>query len=106
MSEMAHRSPPHPAEDTIQQWRLARGLQSTAVLLPGAKHVCAGRPTFSRLGTRTFLCDHCGWAHVCDPTCSERLVPRGSDLPVCPISGRCFERMMSEEEVGCLPRSA
>ncbi|KAK9834957.1 hypothetical protein WJX84_003995, partial [Apatococcus fuscideae] len=30
--------------------------------------------------------------------CKERLIDRQSHLPVCPLSGRCFDRLMTEEE--------
>lgn len=90
---------------SVSRWRSVRGLLGGDSTAPGAKHACPGRPAFARVGQRTFLCEGCGWAHVCDNLCSERLVQRGSDLPVCPISGRCFERMMSEWEVsGCAGR--
>ncbi|KAK9810809.1 hypothetical protein WJX73_009069 [Symbiochloris irregularis] len=84
---------------SVSRWRSARGMSGRLNAAPGAKHACHhDRPTFARVGLKTFLCEACGWAHVCDAGCTERVVQRGSGMPVCPISGRCFERMMSEWE--------
>ena len=38
-------------------------------------------------------------AHVCGDACTERVLDRSCDLPVCPISGRCFSRMVFPWEV-------
>lgn len=88
---------------SVSRWRSARGLSNRPSTAPGTKHACHDRPSFARVGHKTFLCEACGWAHVCDASCTERVVQRGSGMPVCPISGRCFERMMSEWEVSRIP---
>lgn len=82
----------------VSKWRTARGLQNASKSPRGSKHTCSGRTLFSRLGTNTFLCERCGWQHVCDNNCTERVVQRNYELPVCPISGRCFEQMLNEWE--------
>ena len=47
-----------------------------------------------------FLCESCGWAHLCGEGCTERLIDEPSELLVCPVSGRCYERMLvAEHEV-------
>lgn len=53
----------------------------------------------SKLGTNVFVCEQCGWAHLCGEGCTERFMDLSSELPVCPISGRCFTRMMTWAEV-------
>ena len=54
---------------------------------------------YSRIGRNNFLCNRCGWMHVCDANCSERILQRGADLPACPISGMAFDIVMNEWEV-------
>ena len=63
----------------------------------GSKHKCGGVQTFSQIGQRNFLCNRCGWMHVCDVNCSERVLQRGADLPACPISGCTFDVVEAEE---------
>jgi hypothetical protein len=46
-----------------------------------------------------FLCERCGWAHLCDDTCKERIVDAATDMLVCPISGFCSGRVLTEDEV-------
>jgi hypothetical protein len=46
-----------------------------------------------------FLCERCGWAHICDDTCKERIVDAATDMLVCPISGFCSGRLLTEDEV-------
>lgn len=46
-----------------------------------------------------FLCERCGWAHVCDDACRERMVDAVTGTLVCPISGFCTGRLLTEEEV-------
>ena len=46
-----------------------------------------------------FLCERCGWAHLCDDTCKERMVDAATDMLVCPISGFCSGRVLTEDEV-------
>ncbi len=50
------------------------------------------------------MCKQCGWAHVCGPNCTERIMDTVTGLPVCPISGTCFDQMMTAWEVNvCSP---
>lgn len=52
------------------------------------------------LGKWVFVCEQCGWAHLCGDACTERVMDASSDfMPVCPISGRAFPRMMTWVEV-------
>lgn len=46
-----------------------------------------------------FLCERCGWAHLCDDACKERIVDAATDMLVCPISGFCSGRVLTEDEV-------
>ncbi len=43
-----------------------------------------------------YLCERCGWAHVCGDACVEDATGGASELRVCPISGRCFEKLVVE----------
>ena len=52
-----------------------------------------------QLSSNVFACEKCGLAHVCGDGCTERVLDRSCDLPVCPISGRCFSRMVFPWEV-------
>lgn len=45
------------------------------------------------------MCEASGWAHICDEGCREKVVDSASGLMVCPISGRSFDRLMTEREV-------
>lgn len=61
-------------------------------------HVCSGNTcTFHKVGD-AFVCEQTGRVHVCDETCRERIVDPTSELLVCSISGRCFDRWVSQEE--------
>uniref|UniRef100_A0A0D6QZ52 F-box domain-containing protein n=1 Tax=Araucaria cunninghamii TaxID=56994 RepID=A0A0D6QZ52_ARACU len=63
-----------------------------------AEHVCTGRTcTYSQIGD-SFLCDKTGRVHVCDDTCREIILDPSSQLLVCTISGRCFDRWLSPSE--------
>ena len=48
------------------------------------RHVCA----------QVYLCERCGWAHVCGDACTEDATGGASELRVCPISGRCFDKLV------------
>ena len=52
-----------------------------------------------QLSANIFVCERCGAANFCGDACTERLLDRSSELPVCPISGRCFSRMIFPWEV-------
>ncbi len=45
---------------------------------------------------QVYLCERCGWAHVCGDACVEDATGGASELRVCPISGRCFEKLVVE----------
>ncbi|KAK9803959.1 hypothetical protein WJX72_008184 [[Myrmecia] bisecta] len=81
--------------DAIASWRRQHGFD---VSKAPAAHGCPGRCSFRQLGPSAFVCERTGWAHVCDDACRERIVDEATDMLVCPISGRCFERMMTEWE--------
>ena len=63
-----------------------------------AGNLCLGLPC-RQLSANIFVCERCGAAHFCGDACTERLLDRCSELPVCPISGRCFSRMIFPWEV-------
>ena len=48
------------------------------------RHACA----------QVYLCERCGWAHVCGDACTEDATGGASELRVCPISGRCFDKLV------------
>ncbi|BDA41000.1 F-box protein SKIP31 [Coccomyxa sp. Obi] len=82
----------------VVTWRRARGLPISAP----EHHTCQGRCRYIELGKWVFVCEQCGWAHLCGDACTERVMDSSSDfMPVCPISGRAFPRMMTwvEEEM-------
>lgn len=63
-----------------------------------AEHACSGRTcTYSQIGD-SFLCEKTGRVHVCDDTCREIVLDPSSELLVCTISGRCFDRWLSPSE--------
>ena len=120
-----HTAPGVSAERAVSDWRSARGLRQAALSPPGAfpsrlgrsrvdvlgqtvrvcagsRHQCTSKVAFSRVGAHHFLCNRCGWMHVCDANCSERVLQRGADLPACPISGYTFDMVMNEWEVCAL----
>uniref|UniRef100_A0A061RD93 F-box protein skip31-like n=1 Tax=Tetraselmis sp. GSL018 TaxID=582737 RepID=A0A061RD93_9CHLO len=84
--------------DRVVQWRRQHGLPDTV-----AFHSCVGpgKPPqgckYARVGD-ALVCERTGWAHICDDTCTERIVNSKSGMMVCPISGRCFDTMMTEAE--------
>eukprot|EP00884_Botryococcus_braunii_P011303 jgi/Botrbrau1/20173/Bobra.0173s0071.1 len=82
----------------ISLWRAARGFRNAP---SGRHHFCTGRSTYARLADNLYLCERCGWAHVCGDDCDAGVVDSCSELSVCPISGYCFDRMMSEWEESC-----
>eukprot|EP00891_Asterochloris_glomerata_P002363 jgi/Astpho2/2363/Aster-x0528 len=84
--------------DRAADWRAAHGFarQQTS-----GEHTCQGPVTFVQIQD-VHMCKQCGWAHVCGPNCTERIMDTVTGLPVCPISGTCFDQMMTawEEEDG------
>jgi hypothetical protein len=83
---------------SLAAWRAARGFRPWPLTVD---HGCPGRQTFVPLpGSElpVFLCERCGWAHLCDDTCKERIVDAATDMLVCPISGFCSGRVLTEDE--------
>lgn len=84
----------------ISRWRGARGLLNCPCPELGSKHQdCSKRSMYVSLGGGLFMCESCGWAHLCGDNCPEKLVDAPSQLLVCPVSGHCFERMLPDWEV-------
>ena len=84
----------------ITRWRGARGLLKCPSPGLGSQHqACSLRGPFTELPGKLYMCESCGWAHLCGEGCSEKLVDEVSESLVCPISGRCFDRMINEAEV-------
>ena len=73
-------------------------------LLARGQMMCAGlrgvTADIGRMHTRqharmqVYLCERCGWAHVCGDACTEDATSGASELRVCPISGRCFDKLV------------
>jgi len=88
---------------SISRWRGSRGLLHCPCPALGSKHAgCTKRVPYAALENGLFLCEGCGWAHVCGDGCTERQVDVESETLVCPVSGRCFSRMLADWEVGLL----
>ncbi|KAK9841807.1 hypothetical protein WJX81_004277 [Elliptochloris bilobata] len=76
---------------SVAAFRAARGFAAS----PPAAHACRSRVAWSRMpGSQVYLCERCGWAHICGDACTEDATSGASELRVCPISGRCFEKMV------------
>lgn len=92
----------HTPHDVVATWRRAHGYDPTQRWDP--VHACSrtggGAVEYVQLSQSTFVCGGCGWAHVCGQGCTERQIDSRSDLLVCPISGRCFDRLLTNREVG------
>ena len=90
----------------ITRWRGARGLLKCPSPNLGSQHQdCSLKGPFTELPGGLYMCESCGWAHLCGEGCSEKLVDEVSESLVCPISGRCFDRMINDAEVLCLSPS-
>ena len=79
--------------------RAARG--APPVLEPGgaaALHhasLCSGTLCeYDLLDVNTYVCRSTGCVHVCGDACMCRVEMPAGELPVCRISGRCFESLM------------
>lgn len=84
----------------ITRWRGARGLLKCPSPGLGSQHLgCAKKGPFTELTGGLYMCESCGWAHLCGDGCSERLVDEVSQSLVCPISGRCYDRLINDAEV-------
>lgn len=81
----------------VAQWRVEHGLPEE----PETDHACSGRCSFINIVDNVFICEQCGREHVCDDSCKERVLDTANGMPVCPISGMCFDQLDVEWEVGC-----
>ena len=73
----------------VAQWRVENGLPEA----PDTDHVCAGRCSFINIIDNVYICEQCGREHVCDESCKERVLDTANGMPVCPISGMCFDQL-------------
>ncbi|KAL6556475.1 hypothetical protein OROGR_005763 [Orobanche gracilis] len=107
--QVAKRSQvPHPSQvnddriildktlaDQVSIWKSTKGLADTVV----ANHACSGRScTYYQIGD-VFVCEKTGNVHVCDDACKEIVMDPSDELLVCTISGRCFDRLLSSDEM-------
>ena len=76
-------------------FRRQRGLNDAA---KHASHACVEGCSWTQLEAGAWACDRSGFVHVCDAMCKERVLDPSTETLVCHISGRCFERLMSEHE--------
>ncbi|XP_047974866.1 F-box protein SKIP31 isoform X1 [Salvia hispanica] len=81
--------------DQVSIWKSSRGLTETAV----PNHACSGENcTYYQIGD-VFVCEKTGNVHVCDDTCKDVIMDPTNELLVCTISGRCFDRLISPDEM-------
>ncbi|KAL6533675.1 hypothetical protein OROHE_013508 [Orobanche hederae] len=107
--QVAKRSQvPHPSQvnddriildktlaDQVSIWKSTKGLADTVV----ANHACSGKScTYYQIGD-VFVCEKTGNVHVCDDACKEIVMDPADELLVCTISGRCFDRLLSSDEM-------
>lgn len=59
---------------------------------------CPESCKFEQLDGKVWICQGCGQVHPCGDRCNERKLDRGSNMLICPITGRCWHRLMSEFE--------
>lgn len=71
----------------VTQWRVEHGFSEQA----DPACVCPGRCAFANVADNVYICERCGREHVCDEQCGERVLDTANGLPVCPISGMCFD---------------
>eukprot|EP00270_Netrium_digitus_P019681 TRINITY_DN7824_c0_g2_i1.p1 TRINITY_DN7824_c0_g2~~TRINITY_DN7824_c0_g2_i1.p1 ORF type:complete len:230 (-),score=69.99 TRINITY_DN7824_c0_g2_i1:311-910(-) len=82
--------------ELIQEWRQQQ--QHLIEHLYAGNHVCSGRQcSYHRIGN-VFLCERTGKAHVCDDGCKETVLDADTQLLVCSVSGRCFDRWLTPQE--------
>ena len=74
----------------VTQWRVEHGFSEQ----PDPSRVCPGRCSFVNVSDNIYLCEACGREHVCDEHCGERVLDTANGLPVCPISGMCFDHQL------------
>jgi hypothetical protein len=79
----------------VAQWRVEHGFPES----PDPEHTCPGRCAFVNIVDNIYLCENCGQEHVCDENCKERVLDTANGMPVCPISGMCFDQLDAGWEV-------
>ncbi|KAI4327895.1 hypothetical protein L6164_020306 [Bauhinia variegata] len=81
--------------DQVSMWKSSKGLSDTVV----TDHACSGETcSYHQMGD-VFICEKTGLVHVCDDTCREVVMDPTNMLLVCTISGHCFDRLLSIEEM-------
>lgn len=79
----------------VAQWRVENGLPEA----PDAAQICPGRCSFVNIVDNVYICEQCGREHICDESCKERVLDTANGMPVCPISGMCFDQLDVDWEV-------
>lgn len=79
----------------VAQWRVEHGFTEA----PNPDHACPDRCAFVNVVDNVYLCESCGRQHVCDEQCKERVMDTANGMPVCPISGMCFDQLDATWEV-------
>lgn len=88
----------------VARWRSQRGLGDGTG--PACRHRCSGLScAYHQIGD-IFLCETTGRAHVCDETCRERVIDMDGMSEACSISGRSFDRMLSDGDIAVLHSGA
>lgn len=81
--------------DQVSLWKSSKGLTDNVL----TDHACSGDLcTYHQVGN-LFVCEKTGYVHVCDDTCREMAMDAKDGIMVCKISGRCFEMLMSPDEL-------
>ncbi|KAF3454203.1 hypothetical protein FNV43_RR04650 [Rhamnella rubrinervis] len=81
--------------DQVSIWKNSRGLTDKVVI----DHACSGETcSYYQIGD-VFVCEKTGHVHVCDDTCREAVMDPTNELLVCTISGHCFDRLLSPDEM-------
>lgn len=73
----------------VAQWRVEHGFPES----PDPDRMCPTRCAFINIVDNVYLCENCGQEHVCDENCKERVLDTANGMPVCPISGMCFDQL-------------
>eukprot|EP00879_Flechtneria_rotunda_P007818 GHRR01008193.1.p1 GENE.GHRR01008193.1~~GHRR01008193.1.p1 ORF type:complete len:535 (+),score=155.63 GHRR01008193.1:141-1745(+) len=84
--------------DCVHDAASTKAAAASAAASNNAKVAGVKRPRQRRRWTQisNVFCDEVtGWVHVCDETCSEKIIEPSSGLLVCPISGHVSDRMMT-----------
>ncbi|KAJ9152393.1 hypothetical protein P3X46_025962 [Hevea brasiliensis] len=85
--------------DQVSIWKKSKGLTDKVV----TDHTCSGEKcSYHQIGD-VFVCEKTGNVHVCDDTCREVVINPVNELLVCTISGLCFDRLVSPDEMEPCP---